>query len=212
MLKAFSFLQVISSTLEMRPLLSVRAKEFDIMQQQIAEFEPYLLQNEPSIYEPEHEEYLDSIKTAAMFQDWIDEETEESLLETYNIRPGETRVKLSIGDWLLYCTDEIARILKFKELSKEIKKTRFRIKYGVKEELIPLLKLENIGRVRARKLFRNKLKTLTDIRKETPAKLAQILGKKVAISVKEQLGEKVRKEDVEIPKGKRKGQMSLKKF
>ena len=147
-----------------------------------------------------------------MFEDWIDEQTEEHLLETYNIRPGETRVKLSIGDWLLYCTDEISRILNFKELSKEIKKARFRLKYGVREELLPLLKLEGIGRARARKLFRNKLKTLGDLRKAPAAKLAQILGKKVAVSVKEQLGEKVKKEDVEIPKGKRKGQMSLKKF
>jgi len=147
-----------------------------------------------------------------MFQDWINEKTEEHLLETYNIRPGETRVKLNIADWLLYCSIEVARILNFKDLIKEIKKARFRLKYGVREELLPLLKLEGIGRVRARAMFRNKIKDIGDARKAPFAKLAQILGPKTAMNVKEQLGEKVRKEDLQIPKGKRKGQLSLEKF
>ena len=211
-LKAFSFLQLVSSTLEMRPLLSVRVKEFDMVQQKIAEYDAYFIQNEPSVYEPEHEDFLESVKTALMFQDWIDEKTEEYLLETYNIRPGETRVKLNIANWLLYCSVEVARILNFKDLIKEIKKAVFRLKYGVKEELLPLLKLEGIGRVRARAMFRNKIKDIGDVRKAEFQKLAKILGPKIAVKVKEQLGEKVRKEDLQIPKGKRKGQLSLKKF
>ena len=211
-LKAFSFLQIISSTLEMRPLLKVRAKEFEDIQEASAQFEPYLLENEPSVYEPEYEDYLESIKTALMFQDWIDEKTEEHLLETYNVRPGESRVKLNIGDWLLYCADEIARILNFKKILKEIRKTRFRMKYGVREELLPLLKLEKVGRVRARVLFRNKIKTIGDVKKADFVKLSQILGPRIAASVKEQLGEKVSKEQLMIPKGRRKGQLSLEKF
>jgi len=211
-LKQFSFLQIISSTLEMRPQLRVRAKELEDIQEKSAEYESYLLEKEPSVYEPEYEDYLDSIKTALMLQDWTDEKTEEYLFETYNIRPGETRVKLAVGDWLLYCSEEIARIMNFKKLLKEIKKTRFRLKYGVKEELIPLLKLEKVGRARARNLFKNRLKTIIDIKKAEFRTLANILGPKIAISVKEQLGEKVKKEDLIIPKGTRKGQLSLEKF
>ncbi len=211
-LKPFSFLQTVCHTLEMRPLLSVRVKEWDIVQNTLAQHEPYLLENEPSVYEPEHEEFMESVKTALMMQDWIDEKDEEYLMETYNIRPGETRVKMSIGDWMLYCMDELARIMHFQDLIKEIKKTRFRMKYGVKEELLPLLKLEGIGRVRARSLFRNKIKTISDIKKADIGKIAGIIGKKTAVSVKEQVGEKVKKEKIEIPKGKRKGQVSLEKF
>ncbi|MBN2112129.1 hypothetical protein JW707_03445 [Candidatus Woesearchaeota archaeon] len=211
-LKTFSFLQVISATLEMRPRLSVRVKEFELIQEKSAEYEAYLLENEPSVYEPEYEDYLESIKTALMFNDWAEEKTEEDLLEEYNIRPGEIRVKLGIGDWLLYCSEEIARILNFKDLIKEIRKARFRLKYGVKEELLPLLKLENVGRVRARALFRNRIKTIGDVRKAQLAELSKILGPKVAVKVKEQLGEKVNREEIEIPKGRRKGQLSLEKF
>jgi helicase len=211
-LNSFSFLQIVSHTLEMRPLLSVRVREWDEVQQKSAQYEPYLLESEPSVYEPEHEEFMQSVKTALMMQDWIDEKDEEYLMETYNIRPGETRVKINLGDWMLYCMDELARIMHFQDIIKEIRKTRFRLKYGVKEELLPLLKLEGIGRMRARKLFRNKLKTVSDIKKFDIGKLAQIIGKRTAISVKEQVGEKVEKEKIKIPKGRRKGQVSLKKF
>lgn len=68
-------------------------------------------------------------------------------------------------------------------------KTRFRIKYGVKEELLPLLKLEGIGRVRARKLFQNGVKDLGGIRKAQMVTLTGILGKKIAESVKKQVGQ-----------------------
>ena len=41
------------------------------------------------------------------FQEWINEKDEEYLLEKYAIRPGETRVKLNIADWLLYTAEEL---------------------------------------------------------------------------------------------------------
>ena len=127
------------------------------------------------------------------------------------MRPGETRIKLDTADWLIYSAEELARIMQFQGLLKEIRKLRVRLKYGVKEELMPLLKLEGVGRARARKLFRNKLKTITDIKKIDVGKLGQILGPRIAARIKEQLGEKVN-EKLIVPKGKRKGQLSLEKF
>lgn len=204
----FSFLQMISHTLEMRPLLRVGVRENEKIQGELLKFEDFLLEQEPSMYDPEYEDFLNSIKTALIFNEWIDEKDEEFLLKEYNIRPGELRVKLSNSDWLLYATEEICRILQFQKLIKEISKLRYRMKYGVKEELLALLKLEQIGRVRARKLFRNKIKDIKDVKNSDFGKLVQILGEKVALNVKNQVGEEVKK----IPKGKRKGQISLMKY
>jgi len=142
------------------------------------------------------------------FNDWINEKDEEYLLETYNIRPGEIRVKLELADWLLYASEELTRMSKLKQMIKEIVKLRLRLKYGVKEELLPLLKLEGIGRARARKMFRNKIKDIADVKKAKVSTLIEILGEKTALSVKEQVGQKVKI----VPKGKRKGQTSIKKF
>ena len=93
---------------------------------------------------------------------------------------------------------------------KELAKTRYRLKYGVKEELIPLLKLKGIGRVRARALFRNKIKTIADVKKVDIVKLVQILGKKTSIDIKRQVGIDIEKE--KVPEKKRKGQTSLKHY
>ena len=209
-IKEFSFLHVISSTLEIRPLLRTRVAEFNEMQEKIAENQDYLLINEPNIYEPEYDEFVNTIKTAMIFQEWADEKDEEFLLDKYNVRPGELRAKLSIADWLLYATEELARLLQFQHLLREIRKTRFRLKYGIKEELMPLVKLKNIGRVRARVLFRNKIRDIGEVKKADFMKLAQLLGKNIAVDVKKQVGQDFSK--MKVKENKRKGQISIKDF
>lgn len=206
----FSFLQMISHTLELRPWLKVRASEFEDIMEKYAGYEDMVLEDEPNIYEPEYDDFMSSIKTAFMFLDWADEKSEEELLEKYNVRPGELKVKLDNADWLLYSAEEIARITKSQPLLKELAKVRFRLKYGAKEELFPLLKLKNIGRARARTLFRNRVKDIADVKKADITQLVQILGKKIAIDIKKQVGIDIEKE--KVPERKRKGQISLKDY
>ena len=187
-LKSISFLHAIANTLEMRPLLRVKQREFEEVEQKYALLEPYLLQHEPSMFEPEYEDWLGSLKTSFMLEDWIDEKDEEWLLEKYDVRPGESRAKINNADWLLYACHELARLMQYQPLLKEIMKVRLRLKYGVKEELLPLIRLENIGRVRARKLCRAGIKDLGGIRKAPIDKLTTLLGAAVAKSVKKQVG------------------------
>jgi len=85
-------------------------------------------------------------------------------------------------------------------------KLRLRLKYGIKEELLPLLKLKGIGRVRSRRMFNQGIKDLGDAKKVDVGQLAQIIGRKLANNVKEQLGEEV------LKTGKRKGQLGLGKY
>ena len=204
----FSFLQMISQTNELRPLLRVRMKEQDIIQEHLLKYGDNIIMLEPSIYEPEYEDFLNSVKTAMFFSDWMDEKEEEYLLETYNIRPGETRVKLDRGDWLLYTVEELSRIMSFKDYLREIKKLRMRLKYGVKEELLPLLQFEQIGRVRARIMFKNGIKDVKDVKKADVVKLVQLLGSKIAAIVKKQVGQEVKI----VKEQKRKGQISLRDY
>jgi len=205
----FSYLHMISNTLELRPLLRVKSKEWDDIQEALALNQGKILFEEPSIYDPEYEDFMASIKTALFMQEWCDEKNEEYLLEKYGIRPGEIRSKLDIGDWLLYSAIEMTKILHFKDIEKDLSKCRMRLSYGVKEELFVLLKLKMIGRVRARKLFANGLKDIATLKKVELGKLMLILGKETATSIKKQLGEDVPEV---VPKGRRKGQVSIEKF
>ncbi len=206
----FGLLQMCCNTLEMRPLLRVKTAEFDKLNESFAKFESDLLQKEPSIYEPEYDEFLASVKTAFFFLDWINERDEEFLYEEFDIRPGETRVKIDRVNWLLYSAEELAKLMSFHEVIKYILKLRFRVKYGVREELLTLLKLKGIGRIRARKLFNAGIRDIGAIKKADPTSLSQLIGKAIALDIKKQVGEDIAK--MKVPEGKRKGQLSLGKY
>ena len=204
--KPLPMLHLISSTLEMRPLLRVKVRELEEVQNALAVHSGGLLVSEPSMFEEEYDDFLASVKTSMFFQEWIEEKDEEYLLEKYGIRPGEVYSKLDNADWLLYSASELAKLMRLQQILRHITKLRFRVQYGVKEELLPLLQLRGIGRIRARKLFDSRVKNLADVKNADISTLTKILGSgKLAVDIKQQLGE-----NVEVVKeGKRKGQINL---
>ncbi len=207
--ETFPFLHLLCWTLEMRPLLKVRKKEEDEIQQKLTERYDILLLPEPAPYGDEYADFLAAVKTALFLEEWIEEKDEDYLLEKYDIRPGEIRTKLEITDWLLYAAAELARLQGNNEAMLLLAKLRARIQYGAKEELLALLRLRGIGRVRARKLYARGIKDIGDIKKTDLATLRQLLGTALAESVKKQSGEELPEE---ISPHKRKGQMSIGKY
>ncbi|MBI2112076.1 hypothetical protein HYT52_00885 [Candidatus Woesearchaeota archaeon] len=180
----------------------------ETIQEELVKRYNLLLEKEPEAYDLEYPEFMDSIKTALFFEAWINECDEDYLLENYDIRPGEIKAKLETADWLLYASAELAKICNHRALNQEINKVRIRIKHGIKEELLPLIKLKGVGRIRARKLFQQGIKDLKDIKTIDLTSLSQILGKTIALDIKKQVGEEIK----EIPKGTRIGQLSIEKF
>jgi helicase len=192
----------------MRPLLSIRSKEWDDIQDILLRHEDKMLMDEPSLYEDDYDEFMKSVKTALFFQDWINEHNEDALLEHYGIRPGEIRIKLSLADWLLYGMEELTRIMEFRDLLKDVSRLRYRVKYGVKEELMTLVRLKGIGRVRARMLFRNGIRDIKGLKNVDIGKLRQLVGNKTAENIKKELDQEI----LGVKKGTRKGQLSVQKF
>lgn len=189
----FALIQAAVNTLEMRHLLKVRAKEYDMIRQEMIKHELY--EKEPNMYDEYYDDFLNSIKTTMCLVGWIEEKDEDYLMENFNTTPGELRSKLDISDWLFYAMEEFARMQGRQEILKDIAKVRVRLKYGAKEELLPLLKLEGIGRARARTLFKNNIKDLGDVKKVEVTTLSNILGKSIAASLKKQVGENEKKQN-----------------
>ena len=92
-------------------------------------------------------------------------------------------------DWLVYCLREISKLQDQAYLLEELDILRKRISYGIREELIELVKIKGIGRVRARKLFKNGIKTIDDLSEIPVNKLAEIdkIGSTLADNIKSQL-------------------------
>jgi helicase len=192
-INTFSFLQTISNTVEMKPLLSIRTGEFSETQNILIEREKLILQDIPEEWDLDFDEFFKSIKTALMIESWTDEATEDQILTKFRVAPGELRTRLENADWLVYSLQELALLLGYKEILKEIRKLRIRLRYGIKEELLPLVKLEQVGRVRARKLYDANLTSLEKLRKVPLESLSLIVGPAVANNIKKQLGGNVEK-------------------
>jgi helicase len=119
-----------------------------------------------------------------MLNAWIDERTEEWILETYNMAPGLLRVKLDAAEWLAYSCSELIPYMKTDQvLRKESQKLQIRLKHGVKEELLPLVAIKGVGRVRARKLYSAGFKTKESLQKADVKKLGDLLGEKIAKNI-----------------------------
>ena len=187
-LEAFTMLHILSNCLEMKPLLSIRKNDFEEINDIIAKEQDTLLQKPPNPWDLEYDEFLRSIKTASMFYTWIQEASEDTLLERFNIAPGELRARMENADWLLYSTQELGLLLGHMDILKHIRKIRLRVKHGIKEELLPLIRLKGIGRVRARKLWGSNIKSIDKLRKTPTESIARIIGPKTANEVKGQLG------------------------
>jgi helicase len=71
-----------------------------------------------------------------------------------------------------------------------------RVEKGVKKELLPLVKLEGVGRVRGRILFNSGYKTIDDIKNARIEDLTglPLVGPKLAKKIKEQVGGFVKKD------------------
>ncbi len=177
----FSFLHAITKTSELG-LIYLRKKDYEMCIEEFYENKDYLL------FDEELDEFvLAEIKTALFLRDWINECSEEKLLEKYGLAPGDIYNKIEIAEWLIYSMREIGKIIEAdKRILKFLENLRIRVKYGVKEELAELVKIEGIGRARARLLYNAGFKSLEDIKNADIKELERIkgIGRKLAEKIK----------------------------
>jgi len=188
-LSTFPILHLASNTMEMRPLMGMRKKDYEEIEELLTREERALLDMPPKPWDVGYDDYLRSIKTAHVLNQWAEELGEDRLLDRYGATPGELHGRLNNADWLLYSMQELTHLLGFKEQLLPIKKARLRIKYGVKEQLLALVRLKGVGRVRARKLWDSNVKSIKTLRDIPLNSLERIIGNKTAVSIKDQLGE-----------------------
>ncbi|QIW23455.1 DEAD/DEAH box helicase [Sulfolobus sp. S-194] len=148
---------------------------------------------EPFVDEPEDEyefsNYISALKVAYIVYDWINEIDEDTILGKYGIGSGDLRAIIDTMDWLTYSGYHVASVLELKDHQDILKELHARVKDGVKPELIELVKIPGIGRVRARLLYQHDIKKPEDI-VLNPEKVKQLLGPN--------LGEKIVREAARI--------------
>ncbi len=177
----------ICSCIEMFPLLRIYGNQFKELQELFFEFSEQL--EEPNPWDVDYDNWIRAFKTSLMLLDWINEKSDSEILQEYRETPGILRRRLFVGDWLLYSASELARIKKQKEITPVLRKLRLRIKHGVGKELLNLIQLKGVGRIRARRLYNKGIKKISDVKKTDINILEKIIGVKTAKKLKEQTTE-----------------------
>ena len=116
------------------------------------------------------------MKTALILNDWISETPEDAMLDRYNVGSGDIYSVVSNAEWLLYATSELAKLLKYSDISEKASVLHNRVINGIRSELVNLVQIPGIGRVRARLLFNNGYKSQEILRRSDPNDILKIPG------------------------------------
>ncbi len=193
-----SLLHMISHTPDMGPILRPFARELDEFAVFMEEHKEEFLVDVPSEWEDHiaYEQFLGEVKTAMVLKAWIEEKSEDEIIEKFRTQPGDLYRTIENAKWLLYATHELATLFGNKQVLPQTLELMGRVEKGVKKELMTIVKLEGIGRVRGRILYNAGYKTIEEIK---IAKLEDLMnlpliGPKLARKIKEQVGGFVKKE------------------
>jgi len=213
----FSLLHLIAHTPDMGAPMRPYSSEQDQIAVVMEEHRDELFAEPPNEWEDHfaYEEFLGEIKTATVLKNWIEEATEEILIERFHVQPGDLYKTIENAKWLLHATDELAALFKCKEIVPLTSELIERVSKGIKKELLPIVKLEGIGRVRGRIIYNAGYKTIEDIRHASLEDLTNLplIGPRVAKRIKEQVGGFVKKEMWEnLEKGEEWNQRALTEY
>lgn len=121
------------------------------------------------------EEDLSSAKTAIVLKEWINEVPIRSIEEKFRIGYGDIQSRVSIADWMSYALSRLSQRFK-PEIHVDLENLNFRIKEGVREDIIPLTLIPRVGRVRARRLYQSGLKSIEMIADSEQSRISSIYG------------------------------------
>jgi helicase len=204
-LTEISLLQLIAHTPDITPKPRPRGTESEILSVYADEHSSELTFKSPGpwdevlSYQQDYDDFLAELRCVMVLEEWIRETSEDDILRNHRFEPGDLLRLTQTSEWLMYATEELAKLFEHKDLIKPIKLLKMRIRSGVKEELVELAQLEGVGRVRARMLYNSGFHTISDLRKASLGALTVVptIGIAMAKKIKDQVGGKLNVEEWE---------------
>ncbi|MBT0158922.1 DEAD/DEAH box helicase [Candidatus Bathyarchaeota archaeon A05DMB-2] len=212
-----SMLHLIVHTPDMGPVMRPYASEMDALAVQVEEHKDEFFVEVPNEWDDHiaYEEFLGEMKTTLVLYSWIDEVSEEKLLEQFRVQPGDLYRIIENAKWLLHATHELGALLGNREILPLAFELVERVSKGIRKELLPIVKLEGVGRVRGRIIYNAGFKTIDDIKRASIEDLTNLplVGPRLAKKIKEQVGGFVKKETWErLEKGEEWKQKALTEY
>jgi Superfamily II helicase len=183
------YLEVVVSSPDFAPKMGLRAKDE-------SEAEAFLEVNGSRLLLASEEEWegrSEWMRSLLVMYSWINEMSDEQILERFGVEPGDLHRAVEVAEWLTYSFRELAWLLGLKKTARILDQLRLRIAMGIKPELLPLVSLEGIGRVRARSLFNAGFRSISSIAAASERELSKVpkIGDTIASRIKRQASELV---------------------
>ena len=157
-------IHLVATTPDFLPMW-VKSSEADVIEDRAMAIGPERLLTSSDLAEVNLRQGLDielgQIKALTVLESWIDESTIREIEKEHGAQPGDVRTRIDLADWLLYASrrmlasDEEAKVEQPKAsayVSECIAEIQRRVRYGVRSELLGLVGIRGIGRVRAREM------------------------------------------------------------
>jgi len=193
-----SLLHMITHTPDMGPILRPYSRELDEVAVFMEEHKEELLVDVPDEWEDRiaYEQFLGEVKTTMVLKGWIEETSEDEIIERFRAQPGDLYRTIENAKWLLYATHELSTLFGNKEVLPLTLELKERVEKGVRKALLPIVKLEGVGRARGRILYNAGYKTIENIKTAAIEDLMNLplIGPKLAKKIKEQVGGFVKKD------------------
>jgi helicase len=181
-----TLLHLVSMTTDMRPLY-LRSNDYEWLSDLVMEHHTEFITIPTQSSSVNYEWFLSQVKTACVMLDWINERKEEDIVNKFGIGEGDIRALSEITLWLVHSMAELAVFME-RSSANRARELEKRVEYGAAPELLELIQIRGIGRVRARKLYNAEIRDMEALRGADPGKVAKIIGTKVAIKVLKQIG------------------------
>lgn len=195
----FSLFHLISHTPDMGPIMRPYQREIDKLTITAEDHKQELFIDPPDQWSDNigYVEFLGEVKTAMVLNNWIEELPEDKLFERFNVQPGDLYRTIDNAQWLLHAIEELSPVVaKNKDITALSTELIQRVSKGIKKELLPIVALEGVGRVRGRIIFNAGFRTIDDLKHASIEEITSLpsVGARLAKKIKEQVGGFVKKD------------------
>ncbi len=183
-----TLLHLACRTPDMRQLY-LRSNDYEWLSDLVMEHHAEFV-NIPAQFKVDYEWFLSEVKTACVMLDWINEKKEEDIVKKFGIGEGDIRALSETTLWLVHSMAELG-VHQKRSSAQRAHELEKRVEYGASPELLELIQIRGIGRVRARKLFDAGIRDMQRLRVSDPQVISKIIGPKVAMKILKQIGTSV---------------------
>jgi len=186
LLTEISFLHLFCMTPDMK-LLYMKTSDYPWVSEFAVENTEHFISIPPITKTAEYEWFLGELKTALLLYRWISEASENDLSKEFDVGEGDLRQFSENASWIADAGSRLVKLCGFQSFSM-LSDLEIRLQYGASIQLLPLLKIRGVGRVRARRLYNAGFHSKESFKPADFVTVAGLIGPKIAEKLYLELG------------------------